>query len=588
MVSNLNRSFLSIFALAALILMMTGCSNPLDQNKAKVEDPSNTTLIIPPDTNATFNPTHQPTASDSTEAAAIADAAYDELDSLIRILKNIETYDDWANAGFTRVRGHFEDALNLNPANIKANLGYTVASTMALNTSAAIKKMADSIHGWDSAYQNYDSTLATLAKACLIEALAQAAPSPVAPKFPRFVSVTYVQTIAAGEVVPVISNAIAALKRIEAQTDPTLTLTIDGEQFKIDKGEVLLLEASLRFIRASLNIFCMYDHDFYTAPGVKDFSGFLDMDRASGNSYEWRQFQRVSTDTLYRVYSSIDTSYDMAFGRILKYSLQPGTDYLTLHPGFNLLAKNDLMAIPVTLQAALAAYRAENRGMQSLDIIKMTDIDDLDSGFAKFNRSEDLVKAGISAALTSKFATPETFLNFITELLSGPYTLDTVDNKSLNLKINVMAFLNTPIQDLKTLLPKHQWLNESEWVVLDTSKDFYSNGWATNQVWVNNSDSFYIDNPARIDTIMNYGYSRSYVLTDSIRYQASLNINSSVTPIRFLNDNGQDLGDLNSDDYRTFPYFSDYTMGGFFPDMTSRQKWVDMINSFLSASEQIN
>jgi len=56
--------------------------------------------------------------------------------------------------------------------------------------------------------------------------------------------------------------------------------------------------------------------------------------------------------------------------------------------------------------------------------------------------------------------------DFVTQLLSGPYTFDeTIDSTHVNLTVNLAAWFDDPVTDLRTLLPRYKWTDEQAWTV---------------------------------------------------------------------------------------------------------------------------
>jgi len=202
----------------------------------------------------------------------------------------------------------------------------------------------------------------------------------------------------------------------------------------------------------------------------------------------------------------------------------------------------------------------------------------MDSGLV--DTRQQLIDQGVSASLADKFKSPESICDFVTQLLSGPYTFnETVDSTHINITVNLCAFLDKPVNDLKTLLPKFRWLNSNEWVT-KTETSRYS--------WPNTpplySFSTYHDNTIVVipaskiaSTQPNTYGGTTYTLTTPFTYETSIDSNRTITPIKFIDDAGNDLDMQSLVDGKTFlPYFADYTFDGVFPNMT-RQKWIDLI-----------
>lgn len=515
------------------------------------------------------------------------DSLFDALRNQIKSLDSLDSADQVKSKDFASIRDGFNRILTSEDSyNMKATIGYMVSSLLALNTNASVWKMVDSL---DSYFNQSDSAVSlsktglmkkTLAKsgvvglgksvaAASLQNLAKMAQKPV---FPKFITTSYIQNIAENDVLPILDNLVASCKRMESCGDRSLELTIEGDTFNIDKGEIFMLEASIHLLRATLNSFCLYEMDLY-ARGTTTLSWIdtlSDMDS--------RDFVRytISGDTLYKN-SRSNVSMSTFMFNTIKYNMErPG--FLSIRKNNFARVKADLLAVPATIKAGITYIRAET-GDQSKNIIKISDITNADNDLADVpGRMTD---HGVSATLANKFKTPETIADFITELLSGPYTLnETIDSTSINIKVNVTAMLDNPVADLRTLLPKYQWLPANEW-----------NNWNSDQ-WVNeyfsdnfsftSSDSIAIAGTLIDSIVPDPWYSDGKICYLNTLFNHSAEIDSTVTvlPFTLIDDASARIKSADIDSLvkakTFFPYFNDYTFGGLFPEM-NRQKWIDMI-----------
>lgn len=397
------------------------------------------------------------------------------------------------------------------------------------------------------------------------------------PAFPKFITTSYIQNIAENDVLPILDNLVASCKRMESCGNRSLSLTIEGDTFNLDKGEIYMLDASVRLLRAALCGFCLYDMNLYSR-GTTTMSWIdtlRDLDSRDFVMYT------LSSDTLYRN-SKTNTAASTFMFNTIKYNMErPG--FLCGRTNYFARVKTDLLAVPATIKAGIAYIRAET-GDQSKHIIKIADIANADNDLADVPGR--MMDEGISSTLANRFKTPETIADFVTELLSEPYTLnETIDSTPVNIKINLTAMLDKPVADLRTLLPKYQWLPANEWT--NWNRDVWVNGtidtlFSQDHFYFSSGDSIAIAGTL-IDSIVadpwDPDWKRCYLKTP---YSHSLDIDSSADIIPIILVDGAnariEYEDIDSlIDAKTFlPYFSDYTFGGLFPEM-DRQKWLDLI-----------
>jgi hypothetical protein len=269
--------------------------------------------------------------------------------------------------------------------------------------------------------------------------------------------------------------------------------------------------------------------------------------------------------------------------KMFKYNLgRPG--FMTIRKANQAKVKADLLAVANLVKTGITYIRNETDN-QDNDIIKMSSINDADRSLVDFK--SQLIKDGVSPALANKLATPESIADFVTQLLSGPYTFDeTIDSTHVNLTVNLAAWFDDPVTDLRTLLPRYKWTDEQAWTVRKQDDAFaYANqGQYSFSVF---SDNGYITSvrisPSLIDSVGQsmWGAGDSiYYLNQPMDYTASIDSSVYLDPLRLVDDNNNAL---TTDQIDTlikqktfFPYFTDYTFHGIFPAMT-RQKWIDMI-----------
>jgi hypothetical protein len=321
--------------------------------------------------------------------------------------------------------------------------------------------------------------------------------------------------------------------------------------------------------------------NLYT-PGMTNYSWYDDIIGSTSND---SLIIFLSGDTLYNLnkYDNVGSMINVA--KMFKYNLER-TGFMTIRKANHAKVKSDLLAVADLVKTGIKYIRNETDN-QDNDIIKMSSINDADRSLVDFK--SQLVNDGISPALANKFATPESIADFVTELLSGPYTFnETIDSAHVDLTVNLAAWFDNPVTDLRTLLPRYKWTNDNAWIVTELDNAFTSTTQGYSP-W-NNAFSVYPTattlvriSPALIDSIRTsvWGDGESiYYLNASINYTASIDSSVYLDPLRLVDDNNimltNDRIDTLINQKQFFPYFTDYTFHGVFPAMT-RQKWIDLI-----------
>ena len=91
------------------------------------------------------------------------------------------------------------------------------------------------------------------------------------------------------------------------------------------------------------------------------------------------------------------------------------------------------------------------------------------------------------------------------------------------------------------------------------------NNWITEEEDYSN---YYIEN-GDLNIFGNNGFITTITGVDTVFYTY---YEHYIDPIVLIDDANQPI------DEDAFPYFNDYTFGGLFPNMTSRQQWVDLLD----------
>jgi hypothetical protein len=575
----------------AIGLYCGGCFT--SPNQPKTTDP--VTVVPPGDIKV---------PSDSAHIASLTDSLFAVLVKRVQQVGKAQSYGDYAALDFISLRNNFNSIIQKQSTSPKANFGFMVSALLSLNTSATIKKLVDSLDvyansldAWVSPINSNQPVLAKrvmrnafagqgiigLGKALAVRTGDMVRAQTQKPSFPSFVTQEYIQKIAEEEVVPALDMIITAAQRLEQAGDMSINLVVDDngqpDSFDLDKGEIYSADALCHLVRAYLGMFCAYDMNLY-APGTTNYSWYDDL---VGSASTDSLIITLSGDTLYRMYKYDDAGPMISEAKMFKYNLgRPG--FMTIRKANQAKVKADLLAVANLVKTGITYIRNETDN-QDNDIIKMSSINDADRSLVDFK--SQLIKDGVSPALANKFATPESIADFVTQLLSGPYTFDeTIDSTHVNLTVNLAAWFDDPVTDLRTLLPRYKWTDEQAWTVRKQDDAFaYANqGQYSFSVF---SDNGYITSvrisPSLIDSVRQsmWGAGDSiYYLNQPMDYTASIDSSVYLDPLRLVDDNNTvlttDQIDTLIKQKTFFPYFADYTFHGIFPAMT-RQKWIDMI-----------
>ncbi len=545
----------------------------------------------------------------------IADHVEDSLMQLLikRIEKidSIDGPDDLKTIDYISIRSSFEVLLAIDSTRFKSNVGYMVSSILSLNTSRKIWNLVDSIQDYINEVEDfYDESPAepelgngllkrSLKKGGVIslgKVLAAQTPEILTsvtkePSFPRFLTLSYIQGTIESELLPVLNRVIAVSSRIEGLKTDGIKINVDDESYELDKGEVYLFDAYAHLLRAYMLMYCTYNMDIYSSPSDLSYS-WIDSIMINGKANDNTTIYSLRSDTLFQVHSYDDSKVFTKMFKTFKYNLEERPEFMTIRKQNHEGILSDLRAVPTKVKAGLASIRSETDD-QDDDLLKISMIDSANGDMLDF--SNDLIDDGMSESFAANFSSVEKMTDFISSLLSGPYTFDEmVDGKQVTITVNLSAFFTNPVTDLRTLLPKYKWVDEINWVTLDVSQsDVAGRYWGNVPVWNAQTGKYdtlycvtvYEDEQLKmdeslIDSVVKTSYYSKYYISKPIRYTAYIDSNYTIEPIRLTNDEGtpytyDQIEDL-VENMEFLPYFKDYTFNGLFPGMT-RQKWLDLI-----------
>jgi hypothetical protein len=264
--------------------------------------------------------------------------------------------------------------------------------------------------------------------------------------------------------------------------------------------------------------------------------------------------------------------------KMFKYNLQR-TGFMTIRKQNHAKAKADLIAVADCIKSGLSFVRTQGSTSNN-DIIKMSFINDADKSM--LDLKTQMTNDGISPALASKFSSPENIADFVKALLSGPYTFNESHNGiTINLKVDLSAWFNNPVSDLRTLLPKYSWTSDNAWVVKQLDGSYTNTSSPSSHFDAYGDYAIRIPSSKIVSKTGNAYGDTTYYLNSPINHWATIDSSTYFDPLRLLDENNQPLTMDQVDSLvklkTYFPCFADYTFHGVFPDMTTRQKWINLI-----------
>jgi hypothetical protein len=604
------------------LLLLSGCfptensnNNPTPFVEPVIID-STTAKDLPTDINISAN----------TSEAGI-DSMFNRLIADAKKLDNLNTPSDLYALDFTLLRKGFGAAINKSPNHVKANVGFIVSSVLSINGSKDIQKVVDSIDCYinnmdayydeptiynDSAFLNKKKSLAKkesfssgfLAKTYSSHGLLSAGQALVAetpkilmsqtsrPAFPRFLTLSYIQNAIESDVIPRLDEVIAATHRLRTISDMSLPVTIDGTTTELDNSDILILEGAVRAARAGFTMMLIYDTDIYSPNGTNDMRWIDKYAAINDSAHSTRQTTyTLHSDTLSKTYYTDVTPYVSYISDVYQYNLGRSA-FLSIRKNYHTAVYNDLKEVPMLFKAGLLSIKNE-KGNQDNDLIPAFDISDMSEDMLSF--SKDMLEEGFSPYFASKFESPEAFMDFISLVLSGPYQFnENIDNKQITITVDLSKFFTNPANSLKDYWPKYRIPTGNERYYSYVSNTSVSS-WTNKSFYIyrDKYDSVQINIPASlIDSIEKSPYyvnNATYHLKNSYNYTSTKDSGRTIVPIIFLDDQGNSMNfysQINEDITKqtlpkVFPYFNDYTFRGIFPDMKTRQNWIDFFAIFV-------
>ena len=367
---------------------------------------------------------------DRAAAREKASAAKEEME---RVLSDIYDVDevDLDQIDFSEAERLYQEAIAADPRNTEAQFGAALTHLLVLAANEDVRALQDSIN----AYTGDDEGSGKLA----IVAMDLAATAETAAKSPLLVAkitqeaiedplkVSDIQKTIEEEILPAIDFSLERLRIVEGDPDFTFELTPEmqgdeeEEPREIDLGEVYMIVANLRLLKAVFLVATAYDFDF------DDNGSYAFLDDGS-NENVLRHWERL---------------------------LNPKGTFMTLRSADAMRgAKASILTAIDKIEEGMASIRAETDD-QDDDLILADDLDDLDEEIDLSNQ-DDLPD------FFRDIRTTGDALRKAREILEGTVEIEAdfdgdEDTPEQTVVFDVGRFFDNPIRDLRTLLPYHTW-----------------------------------------------------------------------------------------------------------------------------------
>lgn len=539
----------------------------------------------------------------------IDDATVNELfDSMVVQLERFydveETGDVYAD-DFGKMATSFKQVYDNNPKHMKAGVGYIVSSVANLNHNQALQEVADSMDSYiNSLFDYWDGTdewgAAEVAQSRKesklfsnayrnggVEGLGTAmlAHTPKMmrgranmPNFPKMITMSKIQSLVESEIIPVLNGAIDVVEKLEDESVGSLLITYEEDTFEIDQGEMYLADASLRLLRYALLWVTTYNYDIETPDG-QGLHAFID--KMMELEEETESFDGIvyslspDGDTLYRdnlwFNSSDKEMYEYIYD-VLAHNLKR-SEFLGLRSQNHAKMYTDIQAIPVKLKKAIQFIKAETDNQEN-DILKIADIDELSAEMVDI--ADEMTDMNFSTDFADNFRTPVAMADFISEILSGPYTFkESVEGVDFDYTIDLSKYYTNPHQNIQEWLPLYK-LSGKENCIAETASEGWPSEVTSSSFTLWDGDSVSID-PSLIESING----STVTLKKAYSVEVSRTKRRDFMPFVLVDTNGDAIAD-NYDEVEdaifsdeNFLHFEDYTFNGIFPNMT-RAKWIDL------------
>jgi hypothetical protein len=513
-----------------------------------------------------------PAPNDESAGTQIATETFNALGATLDDISNMSS-DELRNVSFAPLRNGFENALDKDADNPIGHLGLSIVELLELNYSPDIWGVIDSLGSWlygPSAVASHaearQKTLIGRQFSLIVEA-PLAVNVRAATSYPPTLTFGHIQQVIEDVILPKLRRAMAHLDVTERHTDAKLRMRIESggvvEYIVIDLGEIYVFDASLHALAAGFGMAIARDMDLLGPDGTYNWLNELTSLEEMTDPWCAQAYQLHSATP----YDSIDVFYQSNYGsahadslfiRILYHNLENRSTFLALRDNGEALqnAGDDLLGTLEKLENGVDFIRNIRENETEENVIKLTDLTDIDASLSGPNVPN----------FAKNFTKIEDVVEFVRSLLTDvvPFSEELGPNHvTFQWQMNLGRQFTDPEPSLKSLLPYHEWnLPAGNWISVLDQLDRWDTGGSSYYLYVWNGtdcEEFYYPQIGVVNThwqqfSLEWGQGEPLVLLDG---PGGNPIEPSVARM---------------------PYFPDYTFNGLFPDMASRQRWLDLLD----------
>jgi len=218
-------------------------------------------------------------------------------------------------------------------------------------------------------------------------------------------------------IIPALDDAIGYMDKVLTDDEFTYLLsadmTMEDDAMEVDNGEVYIISALMRIVRANLKIMNAYQ---LSIPGVGSMGNYFD---------------------------------EVSLINLVKAQDEQGGDFLKLRSNSILPSAGQDILDALTMVEESVIFIQQETDSQLNDIIKREDITEADQEIPS------LIEYDMPVTVLQSVAGIADIVTALKTMFSGPFEIETFDGESITMDLT--AFLNNGMQDLKALLPYHEW-----------------------------------------------------------------------------------------------------------------------------------
>ncbi|MDP2174086.1 MAG: hypothetical protein Q8J62_09965 [Candidatus Cloacimonadaceae bacterium] len=446
-------------------------------------------------------------------------------------------------ATFNQIEAKFLRALELDADNPMGNLGMSILEIIRINYDAELWAMIEDGGNLKKGSKRIiNNQFQFLADAPLI-ALKQ-----MNPDKSSAMSIMRLQNYIKTAIIPRLNNSIRYLGDAVALADSNMIMIDTGEELvEVDCGEIFAFRATVHAVNAAFNLMVAYNWDMVdTGNGYDWISQIANIDVPAvpgDEAYAYHVESTMQGNTLYIDYWDGDYSFNAenALGaeiqaKILKHNLDNNASFgVIANQTYLNGARNGIINAARDIRLC-TGYILSETDTQNNDVIKIEHIISL---------NEDIADDDEGPNFAQDWDSVDDIATWLETIVSGPY--DMFENNT-QFTINLGAFFNGSITDVRDVIPYFHWNNPSvSWV-----ENYISN----EHNW-NVGGSHY------------FNYQGVWTTITGVVYVVNRYHRLEVNPGYPTDPQG------NAIDSNDVPYFPDYTFKGVLPGM-NRAKFIQL------------